>query len=128
MTDQDVSSTPERSTTSERSTTPEQPTAPEALADQPEPRSAWDYPRHWIADVLASDGGVVHLRPIVPDDADRIVAFHSKLSERTRYIIVFKPGSADERLAYLERDGFYSPPYWGPGGWLAVPISVVRCS
>ena len=38
------------------------------------------------------------------------------------FTIVFKPGSADERLAYLERDGFYSPPYWGPGGWLAVPI------
>ena len=39
--------------------------------------------------------------------------------------IVFKPGSADERLAYLDRDGFYSPPYWGPGGWLAVPIDGV---
>jgi len=36
--------------------------------------------------------------------------------------IVVKPGSADERLAYLEREGFYSPPYWGPGGWIAVPI------
>ncbi|MCR8895504.1 MULTISPECIES: bifunctional GNAT family N-acetyltransferase/acetate--CoA ligase family protein [Gordonia] len=80
MTDQDVSSTPEHSTT-----------APQALADQPEPRGAWDYPRHWIADVLASDGGVVHLRPIVPDDADRIVAFHSKLSERTRYMRYFGP-------------------------------------
>ena len=28
----------------------------------PEP----DYPRHWEADVVASDGGVVHLRPILP--------------------------------------------------------------
>ncbi|WP_439032745.1 bifunctional acetate--CoA ligase family protein/GNAT family N-acetyltransferase [Gordonia terrae] len=65
--------------------------APAAVADQPEPRSAWDYPRHWIADVLASDGGVVHLRPIVPDDADRIVAFHSTLSERTRYMRYFGP-------------------------------------
>ena len=37
--------------------------------------------------------------------------------------IVFKPGSADERLSYLERPGFYSPPYWGPGGWLAAPLS-----
>ncbi|MFT4395845.1 GNAT family N-acetyltransferase [Gordonia lacunae] len=64
---------------------------PAAVADQPEPRSPWDYPRHWIADVLASDGGVVHLRPIVPDDADRIVAFHSKLSERTRYMRYFGP-------------------------------------
>lgn len=36
--------------------------------------------------------------------------------------IVFKPGSADERLSYLERPAFYSPPYWGPGGWLAAPL------
>ena len=36
--------------------------------------------------------------------------------------IVFKPASADERLAYLERPEFYSPPYWGPGGWLAAPL------
>uniref|UniRef100_UPI003D901013 bifunctional acetate--CoA ligase family protein/GNAT family N-acetyltransferase n=1 Tax=Gordonia sp. B7-2 TaxID=3420932 RepID=UPI003D901013 len=64
---------------------------PTTVADRPEPRGPWDYPRHWIADVLASDGGVVHLRPIVPDDADRIVEFHSKLSERTRYMRYFGP-------------------------------------
>ncbi len=49
------------------------------------------FPAHWIADVLASDGGVVHLRPITPDDADRLVAFHAKLSERTRYLRYFGP-------------------------------------
>ncbi len=59
--------------------------------DKPEPREPWDYPRHWIADVLASDGGVVHLRPILPDDAERIVRFHSGLSERTRYMRYFGP-------------------------------------
>ncbi|WP_168706736.1 bifunctional acetate--CoA ligase family protein/GNAT family N-acetyltransferase [Gordonia paraffinivorans] len=63
----------------------------QATADKPEPREAWDYPRHWIADVLAADGGVVHLRPIVPDDAERLVEFHSKLSERTRYMRYFGP-------------------------------------
>jgi acyl-CoA synthetase (NDP forming)/GNAT superfamily N-acetyltransferase len=47
------------------------------------------YPGHWEADVLAADGGVVHLRPISPDDADRIVALHSRLSERTRYLRYF---------------------------------------
>ncbi|MGU3294409.1 bifunctional acetate--CoA ligase family protein/GNAT family N-acetyltransferase [Williamsia sp. M5A3_1d] len=51
----------------------------------------WDFPQHWTADVLASDGGAVHLRPIVPDDADRIVAFHATLSERTRYMRWFGP-------------------------------------
>jgi predicted DNA-binding protein (MmcQ/YjbR family) len=35
--------------------------------------------------------------------------------------LVFKP-LAEERPAYLERDGFYSPPYWGPGGWLAISL------
>ena len=49
----------------------------------------FDYPRRWEADVLLSDGGTVHLRPIVPSDADAIVAFHAKLSERTRYLRYF---------------------------------------
>ena len=35
--------------------------------------------------------------------------------------IVFKPTS-EERRAYLERADFWSPPYWGPGGWLAVEL------
>lgn len=53
------------------------------------PRDPYDYPRKWEADVVLSDGGVVHLRPIVPSDADHIVAFHSRLSERTRYLRYF---------------------------------------
>jgi predicted DNA-binding protein (MmcQ/YjbR family) len=35
--------------------------------------------------------------------------------------INFKP-TTEERLAYLQREGFWSPPYWGPGGWLAVNL------
>ena len=38
-----------------------QPAAP--AEDQPTP------PRHWEADIVAADGGTVHLRPICPDDA-----------------------------------------------------------
>jgi len=37
------------------------------------------------------------------------------------FTIVFKP-EADERPAYLADGRFYSPPYWGPGGWLATAI------
>lgn len=48
-------------------------------------------PAHWAADVLASDGGVVHLRPIAPHDADALVRFHEGLSERTRYLRYFGP-------------------------------------
>jgi acyl-CoA synthetase (NDP forming)/ribosomal protein S18 acetylase RimI-like enzyme len=49
------------------------------------------YPRHWEADVVASDGGIVHLRPILPGDADALVRFHETLSERTRYLRFFGP-------------------------------------
>ncbi len=49
------------------------------------------FPKHWVVDVLASDGGVVHLRPIVPSDADALIEFHSQLSERTRYLRYFGP-------------------------------------
>ncbi|WP_147109334.1 bifunctional GNAT family N-acetyltransferase/acetate--CoA ligase family protein [Pseudonocardia sulfidoxydans] len=49
------------------------------------------YPRHREADVVASDGGILHLRPIVPADADALLDFHSRLSERTRYLRYFGP-------------------------------------
>ncbi|GAA2798583.1 bifunctional acetate--CoA ligase family protein/GNAT family N-acetyltransferase [Crossiella cryophila] len=55
---------------------------------EPDP---YDYPRHWEADVVLSDGGTVHLRPITPDDAERLRAFHGRLSERTRYLRYFGP-------------------------------------
>ncbi len=48
-------------------------------------------PRHWEADVVLSDGGTVHLRPITPEDAEQLVAFHSRLSDRTRYYRYFGP-------------------------------------
>jgi acyl-CoA synthetase (NDP forming)/RimJ/RimL family protein N-acetyltransferase len=41
------------------------------------------------ADVLLADGTTVHVRPIQPDDADQIVALHSRFSERTRYLRYF---------------------------------------
>ncbi|GAB2456256.1 bifunctional acetate--CoA ligase family protein/GNAT family N-acetyltransferase [Jatrophihabitans fulvus] len=51
--------------------------------DLPEP------PAHWQADVVVADGGTVHLRPIVPSDAEALVAFHGGLSQRTRYLRYF---------------------------------------
>jgi acyl-CoA synthetase (NDP forming)/GNAT superfamily N-acetyltransferase len=58
---------------------------------EPDGRVAAAYPYRWEADVVASDGGVVHLRPIRPDDAAALVAFHSRLSARTRYLRYFGP-------------------------------------
>ena len=49
----------------------------------------YDYPKHWEADVVLSDGGTVHLRPITPDDAQLIVGLHGRLSDRTRYFRYF---------------------------------------
>ena len=58
----------------------------ETVPDDPAPA-----PQHWHADVLASDGGVVRLRPITPADADELQRFHTALSERTRYLRYFGP-------------------------------------
>ncbi|MFD5826845.1 GNAT family N-acetyltransferase [Lentzea sp. NPDC060358] len=54
-------------------------------------RDPFDFPRRWEADVVLSDGGTVHLRPITPDDADKLREFHGRLSERTRYFRYFGP-------------------------------------
>ncbi|HEY3747675.1 MAG TPA: GNAT family N-acetyltransferase [Pseudonocardiaceae bacterium] len=51
----------------------------------------YDYPKHWEADLVLTDGGTVHLRPIIPDDAPRILELHGRLSERTRYFRYFSP-------------------------------------
>jgi len=59
---------------------------PEPVTD-PDP----GYPRHWEADVLASDGRIVHIRPILPRDADALVRLHNNLSDRTRYLRYFGP-------------------------------------
>ena len=45
----------------------------------------------WEADVVLSDGGTVHFRPVRPDDADRLVAFHGRLSPETIYFRFFSP-------------------------------------
>ncbi|HZE31410.1 MAG TPA: hypothetical protein VE198_08235, partial [Actinoallomurus sp.] len=74
---------------------PEQDPTPQAI---PEPAAGAGaavevaregYPSAWEADVVVSDGGVVHVRPIRPEDADALVAFHAKLSDRTRYLRYF---------------------------------------
>src|SRR4051812_596920 len=44
-----------------------------------------------MVDVLLSDGSAVRLRQIRPEDAPAIVDFHSRMSERTRYLRYFSP-------------------------------------
>ena len=43
------------------------------------------------ADVLLSDGSAAHMRQIRSEDAPAIVEFHSRMSDRTRYLRYFSP-------------------------------------
>ena len=67
------------------------------------PADPFDYPRDWEADVVLSDGGTVHLRPVVPTDADGLVALHGRLSERSRYFRYF---GAYPRIPQKDLDRF----------------------
>src|SRR4051794_13387259 len=49
------------------------------------------YPPHWEADVVLTDGGTVHVRPITADDADRLTALHARLSACTIQFRFFTP-------------------------------------
>lgn len=49
------------------------------------------YPDHWEADVVLSDGGTAHLRPIRPDDGEMLREFHERLSPESIYYRFFSP-------------------------------------
>ncbi len=68
-----------------------------------------DYPSRWEADVVLADGGTVHLRPIRPDDADGLAAFHSRLSKETVYnrFFAYRPvlsGADVARFTQVDHD------------------------
>ena len=47
------------------------------------------YPARWEADVPLSDGGTVHVRPVRPEDAEAITAFHARQSPDDVYYRYF---------------------------------------
>ncbi|HET9647604.1 MAG TPA: GNAT family N-acetyltransferase, partial [Microlunatus sp.] len=49
------------------------------------------YPTEWEADVLLTDGGVAHLRPIRPEDAQILVEFYDRVSPESKYLRFFAP-------------------------------------
>ncbi|MFP5282659.1 MAG: GNAT family N-acetyltransferase, partial [Actinomycetes bacterium] len=49
------------------------------------------YPREWEADVLLSDGSMARLRPIRPDDAQRLVDFYDRVSPESKFLRFFAP-------------------------------------
>ena len=54
------------------------------------PRPA-GYPPRWESDVVLSDGGTVHVRPIRPSDAGALVALHHRMSAESIYLRFFSP-------------------------------------
>ncbi|MFJ5957955.1 GNAT family N-acetyltransferase [Paenarthrobacter sp. NPDC092416] len=60
------------------------------MVDQPD---VGIYPEYWEADVVLRDGGTAHLRPIRPQDADALQAFHAGQSQASIYMrfFSFKP-------------------------------------
>ncbi|MGY1887713.1 GNAT family N-acetyltransferase [Blastococcus sp. SYSU DS0753] len=48
-------------------------------------------PPHWEADIVAADGGTVHLRPICPEDAAGLNGLMERSSDQTRYYRFFGP-------------------------------------
>ncbi|UNZ16980.1 bifunctional GNAT family N-acetyltransferase/acetate--CoA ligase family protein [Streptomyces sp. 891-h] len=49
------------------------------------------YPAHWEADIVLRDGGTARVRPITPDDAERLVSFYEQVSDESKYYRFFAP-------------------------------------
>lgn len=65
--------------------------------------AATSWPAHWEATVATADGGAVHIRPITPDDTDRLVEFHGRQSPESIYFRYF---TARPRLSPAEVRNF----------------------
>ncbi|MFC1434692.1 GNAT family N-acetyltransferase [Streptacidiphilus sp. N1-3] len=55
------------------------------------PGASPSYPSHWEADILLRDGGTARIRPLTPDDAGRLVAFYTDVSDQSKYYRFFAP-------------------------------------
>ena len=49
------------------------------------------YPSQWESDVVLTDGGTAHIRPIRPDDLEQLRALHGRLSPESIYYRFFSP-------------------------------------
>ncbi len=61
------------------------------MTDESEEPTGSSYPYKWETDTILSDGRTVAIRPIKPSDADRIEAFHGRLSPESIYFRFFTP-------------------------------------
>ncbi|HET8631360.1 MAG TPA: GNAT family N-acetyltransferase, partial [Thermomicrobiales bacterium] len=65
------------------------------------------YPAHREADIVLRDGSTIHVRPIRPDDADRLLAFLEGLSDESRTLRFFSPAVNLPAAARRESDVDY---------------------
>jgi RimJ/RimL family protein N-acetyltransferase/succinyl-CoA synthetase alpha subunit len=70
------------------------------------PSPAW--PASWAGDVVLADGGTAHVRPIRPEDAPLLAAFHARLSPESIYLRFFSPRP---QLSLREIDHFTKVDY-----------------
>ena len=49
------------------------------------------YPAAWEFDAVLADGGTVHVRPVLPSDAEEVRAFHERQSPESIYFRFFSP-------------------------------------
>jgi hypothetical protein len=54
------------------------------------------YPSELETEVATRDGSLVHIRPVRPDDADRLLAFLQALPREDRYMRFFSLGGDPE--------------------------------
>lgn len=66
------------------------------------------YPAHWEGDVVLADGGTMHVRPIRPDDGERLIRFHERQSPESIYFRYF---SARPRLSSGDVERFTTVDY-----------------
>ncbi len=83
----------------------EEPSTSPTSVDEPTPSEGLPpgYPERWEADVLLADGATVRIRPIRPEDGDRLVAFHNRQSPESIYLRFF---SARPRLSPRDVERF----------------------
>jgi acetyl coenzyme A synthetase (ADP forming)-like protein len=67
------------------------------------------YPTQWECDSVLVDGRPVHIRPVRPDDADKIIRFHAGLSEESIYLRFFSalkrlPDALLHRFTHVDYD------------------------
>jgi acetyl coenzyme A synthetase (ADP forming)-like protein len=74
-----------------------------------EPEADLSVNRSWAADVVSADGRTVRIRPVRPDDEERVLGLYGRLSPESMYLRFFSPVPAPmarhfEHLTQVDHD------------------------